>query len=166
MLRHVLAALLLMPATVLADDGPQYLERCLHNVLEKRPGRVLKLEYKVEADNKRYEFNIRGMDGKDWDVECQRNSGDIVELEQEVAHPNHPLFKRHARINEKEARAIALSIFDGEIVEVEYELEADNAASYEFDIDTPQDGQIKIEIDAASGEVVEVNHELWQIGLE
>lgn len=164
--KHLLSAMLVLPLTAMADDTPQYFERCLQNVLDQRPGNVLKVELKEESENQLYEFNVRGIDGKDWDVECHRQTGEIVEIEQEVAHPNHPLFKQNVKINQKEAKAIALSKIDGEIVEVEYEVEADGGATYEFDIDTLNNGQIKLEIDAASGNIIEINHELWQVGLE
>jgi uncharacterized membrane protein YkoI len=149
-----------------ADNNPQQFERCLGNVLEKKPGQTLKVELKLEADKEVYEFNVRGTDGHDWDLECQKATGDIIEIEQEVAHPNHPLFKANVKFNEKEAREIALARFGGEIVEVEYEIEDDGSSSYEFDIDDGSDQQIKLEIDAATGEIVEVNHEIWQVGLE
>ncbi|WP_438970412.1 PepSY domain-containing protein [Methylophaga sp.] len=165
-MKNVLAACMFMlPLSVLANES-DYFERCMQNVLKEQPGQVLKVELKLENEHEVYEFNVRAMDGTDWDLECQKKSGDILEKEQEVAHPNHPRFKQHVTINEREARVIALSKFSGEIVEVEYEIEANGNATYEFDIDTDKGEQIKIEIDAGSGEVVEINHELWQVGLE
>lgn len=153
------------PMNVLAN-GSESFERCMQNVLSVQAGQVLKVELKLEDTEEVYEFNIRGLDGNDWDLECLKSSGEVIEMEQEVSHPNHPLFKTNIRINEREAREIALAKFDGEIVEVEYEIEADGRSSYEFDIDTDEGGQIKVEIDAATGQIVEVNQEHWQIGLE
>jgi uncharacterized membrane protein YkoI len=93
-------------------------------------------------------------------------TGEIVEIEQEVDHPNHPLFKKNVKVNEREARKTALARFPGKIIEVEYEIEADGRSSYEFDIDTIDGREIKLEIDATSGEIVEINEERWQVGLE
>lgn len=159
-------SLLVASSTVLAETTIQDFDRCLTAALDKRPGQIVKVEYKIEDKRHVYEFDIRGRDGFNWDVECLKNTGEIVEIEREVAYANHPDFKAKVKFNEKEAREIALAKFPGEIVEVEYELESDGRVSYEFDIDTLNDGEIKIEIDATTGEVVEINTEIWQVGLE
>ncbi|HDZ16400.1 MAG TPA: peptidase, partial [Methylophaga aminisulfidivorans] len=151
---------------VWASDIPQSFETCLSAATDLKPGQVIKVERKVEAEIDKYEFDIRGQDGNDWDIECLVSSGKIVEIEQEVGSPNDPLFKAKARINEKEARDIALAEFPGEIVEVEYEIEANGDASYEFDIDTNENTEIKIEINASTGKIIEKNIEIWQVGLE
>lgn len=160
------ATLLAASGTVLAETAIQDFDRCLTAALDKRPGQIVKVEYKIEDKRHVYEFDIRGRDGFNWDVECLKNTGDIVEIEREVAYANDPDFKAKVKLSENEAREIALAKFPGEIVEVEYELESDGRVSYEFDIDTNNDGEIKIEIDATTGEVVEINSEIWQIGLE
>jgi len=162
----LVAALLVGANTVLAETTIQDFDRCLTAALDKRPGQVVKVEYKIEDKRHVYEFDIRGRDGFNWDVECLKNTGDIVEIEREVEYANHPEFKEKVKFSEKDARDIALAKFSGEIVEVEYELESDGRVSYEFDIDTLNDGEIKIEIDATTGEVVEINSEIWQVGLE
>ncbi|MTI62321.1 PepSY domain-containing protein [Methylophaga sp.] len=166
MLKTLFSAILLWPAASLADDSNQRFEDCLEVALNARDGQVVKVELKLENEREVYEFDIRGIDGKDWDVECLKSSAELIELEQEVNHPNHPLFKRNFNVNEEEARDIALKLYPGEIIEVEYEIESDGKSSYEFDIDTLEGSEIKIEIDAATGKVVETNKELWQVGLE
>lgn len=141
-------------------------ERCLESAQQQQPGQILKVELKREGQRQVYEFDIRGIDGNDWDLECLKSSGEIIEIEREVDQPNHPLFKQNVKINEREAREIALAKFSGEITEVEYEVESDGRSSYEFDIDTLDGGEVKIEIDAYTGQIVEVNEERWQLGLE
>jgi uncharacterized membrane protein YkoI len=149
-----------------AADNPQQFETCLEAALKERPGQVVKVESKIEEDQAVYEFDIRGLDGLDWDIECHAQRGVIVEVEREVDQANHPLFKSKVKINEQQARQIALDLYPGEIIEVEYEIEANGQASYEFDIDTVTGDEMKIEVDATSGEIVEISRELWQIGLE
>ncbi len=166
MLKTLLSAMLLWPVSGLAAEINQQFEDCLRVALNARDGQVVKVELKLENEREVYEFDIRGLDGNDWDIECLKATGELVELEREVEHPNHPLFKRNVKFNEEEARAIALKLFPGEIMEVEYEIESNDNSSYEFDIDTDEGSEIKIEIDAATGEVVETNKELWQVGLE
>lgn len=161
-----LALLLAAPFKAMAGQEGLYFERCLEAALGERAGQVVKVEYKIEDGRGVYEFDIRGLDGRDWDIECERDSGRIIEIEQEVPSPNHPLFKAQARIGEQAARRIALEAFPGDIIEVEYEIESDGKASYEFDILMADGREMKIEVDAGSGDIVEISEEMWQVGLE
>lgn len=162
---RLLALFLALPLSAAAETSG-YFENCLSAVLAEKPGQVMKVEFKLEQEREVYEFNVRGLDGHDWDLECLKSSAEIVEIEREVSNPNHPLFKSNVKYNEQEARDIALALHPGKIVEVEYEIEANGNSSYEFDIETSQGFEVKIEIDAATGEVIETNKELWQVGLE
>jgi uncharacterized membrane protein YkoI len=159
--------LMTMSSSLLAEDQPHYFEKCMAAALNERPGQVVKVELKSVDGDHVYEFDIRGIDGSDWDIACDAHRAVISEIEREVNNVNHPLFKSKAKVNEAEARKTALAIYPGEIVEVEYEIESNGAATYEFDIDTTIGGQqMKIEVDATSGEIVEAHRELWQVGLE
>ena len=164
----ILFALLTMATNVVwAEANPHQFEKCMAAALDVRPGNIIKVEFKNEQGAHMYEFDIRGTDGADWDVECNAHHGLVSEVEREVENVNHPLFKAKAKISEAEARKTALAIYPGEITEVEYEIESNGAATYEFDIDTMIEGQeMKVEVDATSGEIVEANREIWQIGLE
>lgn len=162
----IATVVLLASSTFTMADYPNQFDKCMAAALEERPGTIIKLEFKNEEGVHMYEFDIRGIDGSDWDVECNAQLGVVAEVEREVDNVNHPLFKAKMKITEAEARKIVLAIYPGAIVEVEYEIESNGAVSYEFDIDTTLGHEMKIEVDAASGEIVEVNREIWQIGLE
>ncbi len=169
MIKTVIASALLMTtATFAMADGhnPHQFEKCMAAALEERPGDIVKVEFKNEEGGHFYEFDIRGLDGSDWDVECNAHRGLVSEVEREVDSVKHPLFKAKAKVSEEDARKTALSIYPGVITEVEYEIEFDGAATYEFDIDTKLNHEMKVEVDATTGEIVEANRELWQIGLE
>ncbi len=170
MIKTVIASAILMATSTFAiadNHNPHQFEKCMAAALEERPGDIVKVEFKNEEGGHFYEFDIHGIDGSDWDVECNAHRGLVSEVEREVDSVNHPLFKAKAKISEKEARQIALAIYPGVVTEVEYEIEPNGAASYEFDIDTTISGQeMKVEVDATTGEIVEANRELWQIGLE
>lgn len=170
MTKTIIASALLMVSSSFAfagEQNPHQFEKCMAAALEERPGDIVKVEFKNEDGGHFYEFDIRGTDGSDWDVECNAHRGLVSEVEHEVDNVNHPLFKSKAKVSEADARKTALAIYPGEITEVEYEIESNGAASYEFDIDTTIAGQeMKVEVDATSGEIVEANRELWQIGLE
>jgi uncharacterized membrane protein YkoI len=143
------------------------METCLKAALAKQAGTVVKLEFKDERGTPIYEFNIVGRDSKEWEYECDANTGTITEEEREVASPNDPLFKAKMKISEDEAKQIALRTHPGEIVETEYEIESNGEASYEFDIQTPGGKEVKLEVDAATGKIVENGEEeIYQIGKE
>lgn len=143
------------------------METCLKAALAKRIGKVVKLELKDERGVPTYEFEILGIDGKSWELECDANKGKITEEEQEVESGDDPLFKEKTKISLEQAKEIALKAHPGEVVEVEYEIESNGSASYEFDIKTTDKGVIKLEIDASNGKIVEDNeYEIYQIGNE
>ena len=141
------------------------LERCLSAALQAHAGNVVKLEMKTEKGVPVYEFDIESSDGRAWDIECDAASGKIVEIEEEVKSAAAPAFAAKLKVNEEQARQIALKRHPGEIVEVEYEIEPDGKASYEFDI-VAGGKERKVEVDATSGEIVEDNEEFYQIGKE
>jgi uncharacterized membrane protein YkoI len=142
------------------------LEKCLLAALAAKPGQVVKLEAKLEKGAPVYEFDIVGADGRAWDVECNANTGKITEIEEEVANADAAAFKAKVKVNEADARKIALDAYPGEIIETEYEIESDGAASYEFDIRTKDGKEWKVEVDATTGKIVEANREYFQIGKE
>ena len=170
MTKIIIASAVLMAASTFAvadTHNPHKFEKCMASALTERPGDIVKVEFKNEDGGHFYEFDIQGVDGSSWDVECNAHRGLVSEVEREVDSVNHPLFKAKAKVSEQEARKTALAIYPGVITEVEYEIEFDGAATYEFDIDTNIAGhEMKVEVDATTGEIVEANRELWQIGLE
>jgi len=163
-------ALAISSSLAIADHhfpkGKVSLETCLEAALKAKPGTVVKVEYKLEGETPVYEFDIESSDSTAWDVECDANTGKIVEIEQEVDSADHPLFKAKQKVSEAEARKTALAAHPGEIVEVEYEIEENGAASYEFDIKTKDGKEFKVEVDASTGKIVEANQEFYQIGKE
>jgi len=168
MIKNLIASAILIATSSLAfaGDNPHQFEKCMAAALDERPGEVVKVEFKNEEGAHMYEFDIRGIDGTDWDVECNAHRGLVSEVEREVDNVNHPLFAAKAKVSEEDARKTALAIYPGTVTEVEYEIEPNGAASYEFDIDTTLNQEMKVEVDASSGEIVEANREIWQIGLE
>ena len=164
----IVSAMLLSASTFAMADAhnPHKFEKCMKSVLVERAGDIVKVEMKNEQGGHFYEFDIHGVDGSDWDVECNAHRGLVSEVEREVKSANHPLFKAKVKVSEKDAAKTALAIYPGEVVDVEYEIEPNGNATYEFDIDTTLNQQMKVEVDASSGEIVEANREIWQIGLE
>ncbi|HSR02293.1 MAG TPA: PepSY domain-containing protein [Methylophilaceae bacterium] len=141
------------------------LGKCVEKVLAKHDGEIVKLEYHVEDKKPTYEFDIEMPDGKAWEVECNVKTGEITELEQEVAVDDEK-FASKAKFTEEQARATALAAHPGRIVEVEYEIESEGKVSYEIDILQKDNDEVKVEVDATTGKIVEVSYESYQIGDE
>jgi uncharacterized membrane protein YkoI len=165
--------LVLMTATatpVMAGNSGKRveLEDCLKAATAIRAGDFVKVEYLAYTDEgeSAYEIEVRDPDGREWEFECSATTGSIIEMEQEVESANDPLFKRHMKVSESDARNTALQLYPGTVEEVEYEIEANGAASYEFDIVDKYGVEFKVEVDAASGAIVEVQMEKWEIGEE
>lgn len=161
-----LLALITASSNVMAEKMPDNFAECRQAALHTQAGDVIKVELKRENDALIYEFDIRGTDGQDWDVECSADTVKITEVEREVDNVHHPLFEKNMQVDETTAREIALKRYPGAIIEVEYEIEENGNASYEFDIDTESGKEMKIEINAANGEIIEADEEIWQVGLE
>jgi uncharacterized membrane protein YkoI len=60
------------------------LESCLNAALAKHPGDVVSLEAEIEDGKPTYEFDIKGKDGKEWEVECDAKTAKLIEEEEEV----------------------------------------------------------------------------------
>lgn len=141
-------------------------ETCREKATALRPGQVIKVELKEEQGEEIYEFDIRDEQNRDWDIECAADSGEIVEIEEEVFGVNDPRFSAQMKIGYREAKNKALAHYPGEIIEIEYELEQDGLAVYEFDILQSSGREMKIEINARNGELHETSIEIWQVGYE
>ncbi len=167
----ITTTLLTLAATAAAaaphGDGEVPLEQCLKAASAIRPGAYVKVEYLSVTDEggSAWEIEVRSSSG-DWEFECDSASGRIIEVEQEVDGPDHPLFAGRAVVSEAQARQTALRLYPGTVDEVEYEIEVDGTPSYEFDVVDQYGVEFKIEVNAVSGEIDEVQIELWEIGLE
>lgn len=142
-------------------NGP--MEKCLKAALAKHPGKVLSLEAEIEKGRGAiYEFDISGLDGKEWEVECEAKTGKVFEEEID-ADPNSEPFKSKAKISVEQARKTALDQYPGTIESTEYELENGNPV-YEFDIKQADGKEIEVEVDAITGKIGETEEEVFEIG--
>ena len=143
------------------------METCMKAALAKHPGDVLTLEAEISGGKAQYEFDIKGADGKEWEVECLAKTGKVIEEEQEVANADDAAFKAKAKVTLEDAKKTALAKFAGDIVETEYSIEANGNPSYEFDIKIKDGKEMEVEIDAVTGKLEEDSEqEIYQIGVE
>ena len=71
--------------TRFASKAKVSLEDAKKIALAAKPGEIIETETSIEADGSiSYEFDIKGTDGKEWEVEVDAVTGKIVEIEQEV----------------------------------------------------------------------------------
>jgi len=158
----MIAALLGTGFTQVAHAHKGRMETCMKAALALHPGTVISLEAEIEDGKRIYEFDIKGNDGREWEVECDARTGKIIEVEEELASADDPAFK--ATISVDEAKEIALKKQPGEVVEMEFSIEANGASSYEFDIRDANGVEWEVEVDAITGDIIEVSREIYQIG--
>lgn len=156
---------LLIASPAIAAGHKGSMETCMKAALAKHPGAVISLEAEIENKKPIYEFDIKGNDGKEWEVECDAKSGKVTEEEEEV-EAKDPRFASKAKLNAEDAKKAALAFQAGEVVESETSIESDGTLSYEFDIKTKDGKEIEVEIDAVTGKVQESEEEVYQIGLD
>jgi uncharacterized membrane protein YkoI len=124
------------------------------------------MEAEIQKGRAHYEFDIRTPDGKEWEVECDAETGKIIESEEEVDQ-HDPRFKGKAKLSWEQARKIALGVHPGEVLETEFAIEDDGSISYEFDIKTASGKIMEVEVDAVTGKLdEEPEEEIYQIGEE
>jgi len=156
---------LLVASPVIAAGHKGSMETCMKAALAKHPGTVISLEAEIEIKKPIYEFDIKGNDGKEWEVECDAKSGKVTEEEEEVDAKDQR-FASKAKLTADDAKKAALAFQPGEVVESETSIESDGTLSYEFDIKTKDGKEIEVEIDAVTGKVQESEEEVYQIGLD
>jgi len=144
----------------------QSIDSCIAAIQKQKTGTFIKLEKLKVAGKPFYEFEIKDAKGIEWEFMCDAETGKITETEKEVSSADDEVFKKNAKVTEKEAIDIALKAHPGTVEEVEYEIEANGDASYEIDIVNDKGVETKVEVNAASGKIIEVSVEEWEIGEE
>ena len=160
-----LAALFVTLPAFAAPAHTGAVESCLKAALAKHPGDVISLEAEIENGKPIYEFDIKGKDGKEWEVECDAKTGKVTEEEEEIDIKD-PRFASKAKITLDQAKKTALAAHPGEVIESETSIESDGSISYEFDIKTKDGKEWEVEVDAVTGKIVETEEEIYQIGLD
>ena len=148
-----------------ADTHTGAMESCMKAALQKHPGDVLSLEAELENGVAIYEFDIKGADGKEWEVECDAKTAKLTEEEEEV-DAKDPRFVAKAKVTLEQAKKTALAAKPGTVIESETSIEADGSASYEFDIKGKDGKEWEVEVDATTGKVIETEQEVYQIGAD
>jgi uncharacterized membrane protein YkoI len=164
MKQPLLIALLsvMLPGVALAAE-PIPLDLCVKAALEAHPGKIKSLSSEIEDGKSQFELDIKGLDGKYWEVECDALTGKINRTEREIrAHSTE--FKSKAKISREEATKTALAKYPGKVINTEYDIEDDGEISYEFIIQTKEGKYIEVEVDAVTGKLAGEEEVLYHIG--
>ncbi|WP_432745848.1 PepSY domain-containing protein [Methylobacter sp. G7] len=148
----------IISATAIAEDNAS-LDACRKTVDDYAKGEIVKIESEQKKGQAVYEIALKAADGSQWEFKCDKATGKIVEKEQELPSADHPAFAALKKIDEAEARKIALKTYPGTITEVEYEIESDGTPTYEFDINMTDGRKMEVEIDAATGKIVKAEED-------
>ncbi len=159
-----MAAIAAFSATVAhADMHGNPLGTCVGEGLAAHPGEAIGVRFEIEDGKHQYEVDIKGKDGKHWEIECDAKTGMLLETEREVA-ADDPEFTSRAKVRVDAAMKTALDKYPGTIVKIEYEIENGGKVTYEFDIRRRDGKLIEVEIDAVTGKLSDPEEVLWQIG--
>jgi uncharacterized membrane protein YkoI len=152
-IRYYFAGLLTVIAssTIAQENSP--MDVCRNAAGKLAQGEMTKIELEKEKGMEVYEIEIKSADGNKWEIKCDKASGKIIETEQELTSADHPAFVALKKIDEAQARKIALEAHPGTISEVEYEIE-NGIAIYEFEIKMADGTEMEVEVDAAPGKIV------------
>lgn len=148
-----------------AEDHKGAVDICVKAALATHPGKIATMRAELEDGRPQYELDIRGKDGKHWEVECDAKSGNITETEREVA-ADDPEFTRKAKVRLDAALKAALDRHAGSVMKIEYEIESDGGVAYEFDIKMADGTLHEVEVDAINGKVSAPEVVIYQIGID
>jgi uncharacterized membrane protein YkoI len=127
------------------------------------PGKAVSVRFEIEGGKRQYEVDIKGKDGKHWEVECDAKTGKVLQVEREVA-ADDPEFTSRAKVRLDAAMKTALDRYPGTVMKIEYEIEKGGSVAYEFDIRTADGRLLEVEVDAVTGKLKDAEEVLWQIG--
>lgn len=157
-IRYCLAGLLtLIASSALAQENSP-MDVCRNAANKIAQGEITKIELEKEKGMEVYEIDIKSADGNKWEIKCDKASGKIIETEQELTSADHPAFTALKKIDETQARKIALEAHPGTITEVEYEIE-NGIAIYEFEIKMEDGSEMEVEVDAATGRIIKAEED-------
>jgi uncharacterized membrane protein YkoI len=157
--KYYLAALFTIIASGAAAEDKPGSDACRKAVSELAKGEIVKMELENEDGVDLYEIDVKSADGVKWEFKCDKATAVILEKEQELPNADHPAFTALKKIDEAQARKIALEAHPGTITEVEYEIEKDGTATYEFDIKLSDGREMEVEVDAATGKIIKAEED-------
>ncbi|HUF20055.1 MAG TPA: PepSY domain-containing protein [Burkholderiales bacterium] len=155
-------ALFLSPVAY-ADMHSDALGACLKAGLSAYPGKAVSVRFEIEGGKHQYEVDIKGNDGKSWEVECDAKTGKVLQVEREVK-ADDPEFTSKAKVRLDAALKTALDRYPGSVMKIEYEIEKGGNVAYEFDIKSSGGRLLEVEVDAVTGELKDSEEVLWHIG--
>ncbi len=155
-------SLLMVPAAHAGKQGDA-LEACVNAGLAAHPGKAVSVRLELEDGKRQHEVDIKGKDGKLWEVECDAKTGKLLETEREV-HADATEFTGKAKVRLDAAMKTALDKHPGTIMKIEYEIENSGSVAYEFDIKTADGKTLEVEVDAVTGKLSDPEEVLFQVG--
>ena len=146
-----------------ADMPGDALGTCVIEGLAAHPGQAVSVRLELEDGKRQYEVDIKGDDGTRWEIECDGQSGKLLETEREVAADDAE-FSSTATVRVDAAMKAALDKYPGTVLKIEYEIENGGKLAYEFDIRRADGKLLEVEVDAITGDPSDPEEVLWQIG--
>lgn len=153
-----LSSLLGLFGTVAVAQDNTAFDACRKAVGEVTQDPIVKMKLKNKKGVEYYKIKAKSADGAKWEFKCDK-TGNIFEKEQELPSADHPAFAALKKIDEAQARKIALEAYPGTISEVEYEINTDGFAVYEFEIKMADGREMEVEVDAGTGKIIKAEED-------
>ena len=67
------------PVIVDLKKHNEVMSACMKTALAKHPGAIVEIEMETEDGRPIFDIDIQGADGKHWEIECDAESGTVVE---------------------------------------------------------------------------------------
>ena len=67
------------PVIVDLKKHNEVMSACMKTALAKHPGAIVEIEMETEDSRPIFDIDIQGADGKHWEIECDAESGTVVE---------------------------------------------------------------------------------------
>ncbi len=62
-----------------SDEHNAKLNQCVKTALERHPGAITEVEVETENGKTIVDVDVQGKDGKNWEIECDSVTGDVLE---------------------------------------------------------------------------------------
>ncbi len=57
----------------------EVMEACMKTALSKHPGAIVEVSMETEDGRPIFDIDIQGADGKNWEIECDTETGEVIE---------------------------------------------------------------------------------------
>ncbi|GAB4074785.1 hypothetical protein GCM10028778_22880 [Barrientosiimonas marina] len=146
-------------------------EEAINTALEEVPGKAIETDLDDEDGETVYEVDVKGEDGKMWDLDINAQNGDVLQKhadddegrdededdgDDELSDKEEQKqLKKEAAITAEKSQSIALKEVKGDVIDNELDKE-DGTVVYSLEIRDDQGTEHDVDVDAKTGDVLKM----------